>query len=464
MQRLVGYALNGKTNEKALPICHGPGDGGKSTLLNTINAMVGDYGLQASNDLLTGRSSHPTEVADLYGRRYVTNIETEEGRRLKESLVKQLTGGDRISARRMREDPWNFWPTHTLFMATNHRPEIRGTDNAIWNRVKIVPFTSPVPKHKQDRELADKLRNELPGILAWAVRGHMEWLQNGLQEPDEVKAATDSYRMDMDVLARFIDEECDTGAGCKVKTSLLYGRYKIWCEESGEQVMRSQDFSQSLQERGYSRGKSDGTRIYKGIQPSTNGSGTHGSDEIGNTQENLSRGIEQNHVPSSDPDWIPPVLLDFLRANPDGTAEDFNATHKEQVNPEVFTQARGMVGVEWEEEHCEEKDLAGVVRDKPHERTMLADGPQVAENSDTVRLDPDYPGYHDCNGEPVFPDDSDPEELEQIADAMRLYLMYHAPIDPYDAGFWAKELFEKGYGAFSEESVAGALQEHGDDL
>lgn len=274
VQRLMGYALNGKTNEKALPICHGPGDGGKSTLLNTVNAMCGDYGLQASNDLLTGRSSHPTEVADLYGRRFVTNIETEEGRRLKESLVKTLTGGDKISARRMHENPWNFWPSHTLFMATNHRPEIKGTDSAIWNRVKIVPFTYPVPKHKQDRELSDKLRTELPGILAWAVRGHMEWLQHGLQEPDEVKAATQSYRLDMDVLARFLDEECETGAGCKVSPSLLYGRYLQWCEESGEQASTKRAFGGSLQDRGFEQGKSGSSRYYKGLGIRNGTSGT----------------------------------------------------------------------------------------------------------------------------------------------------------------------------------------------
>ena len=235
----------------------------------------------------------------------MTNVETEEGRRLKESLVKQLTGGDRISARRMREDPWNFWPTHTLFMATNHRPEIKGTDNAIRNRIKPAPFELSIPKGQQDRKLPDKLRDELPGILAWAVQGHMEWLNNGLQEPEEVKAATNSYRNDMDTLARFIDEECETTAGLKVKSSTLYNRYRLWCEESGEQVMRSQDFSNSLQDRGYSRGKSNGDRVYKGIsvlsQPSTTGPGAHEADENHNSQENDPRENKQNRVPPSAP-------------------------------------------------------------------------------------------------------------------------------------------------------------------
>jgi phage/plasmid-associated DNA primase len=252
-----------------------------------------------------GRSSHPTEVADLHGRRLVTNVETEEGRRLKESLVKQLTGGDRISARRMREDPWNFWPTHTLFMATNHKPEIRGTDNAIWNRIKLIPFDVSIPKDRQDRELPEKLAKELPGILAWAVQGHTGWLRDGLQEPEEVKAATDSYRSDMDVLARFIDEECETGSGLKVRSSLLYNRYKLWCEESGEQIMRSQDFSNSLQDRGFSRVKSGGDRVFKGISVDSNPEppveGTHGAHENHKLQENLPRVNKQNHAPPSAP-------------------------------------------------------------------------------------------------------------------------------------------------------------------
>jgi len=205
----------------------------------------------------------------------------------------------------MREDPWNFWPTHTLFMATNHRPEIKGTDNAIWTRIKLIPFEVSIPKPQQDRELPDKLRNELPGILAWAVRGHKDWLRDGLQEPDEVKAATKSYRADMDVLARFVDEECETGAGLKVKSSTLYNRYKLWCEESGEKVVRSQDFSNSLQDRGYGRGRSNGERVYKGIavrsQPSTTTSGALGADENVKPQANDSRENKQNHVPPCAP-------------------------------------------------------------------------------------------------------------------------------------------------------------------
>jgi hypothetical protein len=113
-------------------------------------------------------------------------------------------------------------------MATNHRPEIKGTDNAIWNRIKLITFDVSIPKSQRDRELPERLRKELPGILAWAVQGQMEWLQDGLQEPEEVKAATNSYRKDMDTLARFIDEECETRAGLKGKSSLLYNRYKLW--------------------------------------------------------------------------------------------------------------------------------------------------------------------------------------------------------------------------------------------
>jgi putative DNA primase/helicase len=194
VQRAIGYALNGTTREHKLPVLHGTGGNGKSTLISIILEVFGDYGLQAADDLLmVKRGARPTEQADLFGRRFVANVETERDCRLSEALVKHLTGGDRIRARRMREDFWEFDPTHTLFLATNHRPEIRGTDHAIWRRIKLVPFDVTIPDKRQDTALLDKLREELPGVLAWAVRGHAAWLESGLGEPEEIRAATASY-------------------------------------------------------------------------------------------------------------------------------------------------------------------------------------------------------------------------------------------------------------------------------
>src|SRR5215204_462053 len=156
---------SGVVSEEVLVILHGSGDNGKTTLVNAILDTLGDYALQAAPELLLAkRGAHPTELTDLFGRRFVACSETDDGRRLAESLVKQLTGRDRIRARRMREDYWEFEPTHTVFLATNHRPEVRGTDHAIWRRIKLAPFEVTIPEAEQDKRLVEKLRKELPGI------------------------------------------------------------------------------------------------------------------------------------------------------------------------------------------------------------------------------------------------------------------------------------------------------------
>ena len=173
LQRAMGYGLTGVIREHVLFVLYGTGRNGKSTFLNTIMAMLGAYAMKASAELLMASKydRHPTEKADLHGRRLIAALETEQGRKLNEVLVKELTGGDPIRARRMREDFWEFWPTHKVFLATNHKPVITGTDHAIWERIRLIPFTVTIPRDRQDTMLADKLKAELAGILAWAVQG-----------------------------------------------------------------------------------------------------------------------------------------------------------------------------------------------------------------------------------------------------------------------------------------------------
>jgi P4 family phage/plasmid primase-like protien len=252
VQRAIGYAATGEVSEEVLVILYGVGANGKSTLVNAVIKALGDYAMQAAPDLLMAkRGSHPTELADLFGARFVASVEVEEGRRLAESLVKQLTGRDPIKARRMREDFWQFDPTHTVFLATNHRPEVRGTDHAIWRRIKLVPFEVTIPEEKQDKQLPAKLRNEQPGILAWIVRGCREWLHEGLGEPKEVKAATEGYRSEMDVLAAFISDRCVVNPKANVGATPLYNAYKDWCDESGENKLTQTKFGLRLKERGF---------------------------------------------------------------------------------------------------------------------------------------------------------------------------------------------------------------------
>lgn len=254
VQAAIGYAAIGENTEEVLPIFYGHGANGKSTLVNAVMEALGDYATQAAPDLLLAkRGAHPTELADLFGARFVASVETDDGRRLNEGLVKQLTGRDRIKARRMREDFWEFAPSHTVFLATNHRPEIRGTDHAIWRRIKLVPFGVTIPDAEQDKRLPKKLREELPAILSWIVRGALMYRKVGLPEAPEVKAATEGYRANMDVLAGWIEERCVVGEGVWCKFSTLYEDYRAWCEESNETTQRKRKFADLLTERGFEK-------------------------------------------------------------------------------------------------------------------------------------------------------------------------------------------------------------------
>jgi putative DNA primase/helicase len=263
LQRAIGYTLTGVIRDHLLLFLYGTGANGKTTLLNTLLAMLGEYGMQARSDLLLVRvtDSHPTEHADLFGKRFVTTVEIEHGRRLAESLMKQFTGGERIRARRMREDFWEFDPTHTIWMAANCKPVVRGQDVANWRRIKVVPFEVTIPTDEQDKALPEKLLHELPGILAWAVQGCLNWQQDGLQEPQEVTDATDAYRREQDTLGLFLRECCYLNTDVKVQSSLLLDAYEHW---SGEKI-RSNEFSGLLENRGYRKTAVNGRVFWCGI-------------------------------------------------------------------------------------------------------------------------------------------------------------------------------------------------------
>ena len=177
---------------------------------------------------------------------------------LAESLVKQLTGGESIRARRMRQDFWQFRPTHKLVLCTNHKPRIKGTDHAIWRRIRLIPFDVVIPDAEQDKNLADKLRKELPGILAWAVEGCRAWQAEGLGMPEAVQSATDEYRIGQDIYTAFIDERCVLGDHVECKASTLYGVFKKWCEDGGEHAPNNRRFGEALTERGFGRRRSGG--------------------------------------------------------------------------------------------------------------------------------------------------------------------------------------------------------------
>lgn len=268
VQRAVGYSMTADVSEQCMFINHGSGANGKSTFMGLIHAALGGYAMHTPVEtLMAKRNGIPNDVARLKGQRFVTASESEVGDRLAESRVKEMTGQDTISARFMRAEWFDFEPTHKLWLSTNHKPKIRGTDEAIWRRIRLIPFDVTVPKEERDKKLPEKLRAELPGIFAWCVRGVLEWQRTGLREPKPVQSATDSYRADMDVLGAFITEECNEQPDARVGVSELYEAYKEWARRNEEFVKDSREFSTHMQERGYEKRKSapNGSRQWHGI-------------------------------------------------------------------------------------------------------------------------------------------------------------------------------------------------------
>jgi putative DNA primase/helicase len=238
VQRLSGYFLTGCVNEDLVPIFHGDGSNGKTVYIETERAVMGkDYADAASPDLLLVKKGerHPTEIADLHGKRLMIAQETDDGRELNEALLKRLSGKDEIKGRRMREDLWAFPPTHKLVMCTNHRPAVKGQDHAIWRRLALVPFdvtfwradrgeTGP-EERRADLDLKDKLLTEKDGILSWMLVGCIDWQRHGMQIPKKVQVATEGYRTEQDSVARFIEDHCVTGPDYRVRASALYAAY-----------------------------------------------------------------------------------------------------------------------------------------------------------------------------------------------------------------------------------------------
>lgn len=267
IQRYLGYALLGTVAEHVLAILHGSGANGKGTLTNTVDYVLGDYAVTPDAELLAERSGnfHPTSSASLFGARLAVVQEFDEGRRLAEGTVKRLTGGDPIPARRMREDFWEFDPSHTFVLATNHKPVIRGTDEGIWRRLRLVPFDVVIPEHERDGHLGERLRLEADGILTWLVEGFRQWQTGGLAEPKQVKDATEKYRNESDNLARFIKEKCITNGMVSVNSSQLFSAWCAWCAAEKSEPGTQTAFSVLVEERGYRKTKSVGVMVFKGI-------------------------------------------------------------------------------------------------------------------------------------------------------------------------------------------------------
>ncbi|MGA4024426.1 phage/plasmid primase, P4 family [Ralstonia nicotianae] len=269
LQRMAGYALTGSTQEHALFFLYGTGANGKSVFVNTLATILGDYAVNAAMDTFmeTRADRHPTDMAGLRGARFVAAIETEQGRRWAESKVKNLTGGDKISARFMRQDFFEFFPQFKLFVAGNHKPAIRNIDEAMKRRLHLIPFTVTVPPERRDKNLQQKLLAERDGILAWAVQGCLDWQRLGrLDPPQQVLDATEEYFEAEDALGRWLDERCVREANAKSLTAELFNDWKQWAEAAGEFTGSQKRFADLLLTRGVEKWRNTaGLRGFRGI-------------------------------------------------------------------------------------------------------------------------------------------------------------------------------------------------------
>jgi P4 family phage/plasmid primase-like protien len=253
LQRAAGYALTGLTTEHKLLFLYGTGRNGKSVFLNTLTHLWADYARRAAAEtfLNSAIEKHSTGLAGLQGARLVAGSELPVGKTWDESVIKDLTGGDRMTARFMRGDFFDFDPQLTLMIAGNNQPSFRGVDEAIRARVVLVPFTVTIPPERRDKSLPDKLRAEGPEILRWAIEGAGQWLDKGLNVPAKVEAASTEYMDGEDTLGQFLIDETTTDPAGFVTTTDLHDRFKFWCERQGLHAWTLHTLRKELKSRGF---------------------------------------------------------------------------------------------------------------------------------------------------------------------------------------------------------------------
>ncbi len=274
VQRLCGYFLTGSTRNHVLPIAHGVGANGKTTFMRGLEAVLGDYARPAPAGMFELRrdSRDDQHVALLWGLRLVVGHETERGAELREAFVKNATGGDVLSGRRLYGEPFDFRPTHKLVLATNHRPRVRGTDLGIWRRILLVPFEARFTAEagNLDPDMLEKLVAELSGILNWMMDGAIEWWDQGLDPPAKVRTATEEYRKAEDLVQQFVDDRCDLDDAAATLSRELYGAFKLWCDGQGiRRPISQRALAEELKRLGVRPGKSAGRAELVGIRVKT---------------------------------------------------------------------------------------------------------------------------------------------------------------------------------------------------
>ncbi|MEU8316642.1 MULTISPECIES: phage/plasmid primase, P4 family [Actinomycetes] len=268
VQRMAGYSASGSVKWHVLPFLHGPGGNGKGVFLNVLRNLLGDYAATAPNAfLMAGGQRHETEIARLHGLRLVIASEVNQDAKFDEAKVKELTGGDGLTARFMRQDHFTFDPTHKLWLMGNHQPRVSAGGKSFWRRLRLIPFTRTPTEIIEDLDVL-LVAEEGPGILAWVVAGAVAVFRDGLNDPESVKAATAQYAAEEDALARFLDEACHVGGGLQVRTvtEVFRGAYEKWCRVEGEDPLPSRQLGRELKDRfNIIRKGSNGTYSYVNV-------------------------------------------------------------------------------------------------------------------------------------------------------------------------------------------------------
>jgi len=277
LQTAAGYSLTGLNKEQCVFFLYGGGANGKTTFVNAIAHVLGPHGWQAPTSLLVDRRDGiPNDLARLAGVRYVMVTEPEDRSRLNEAIVKSITGGDRVSARFLHKEFFEFVPACKIWLSTNHKPLISGVDHGIWRRIRLIPFLVAIPDDEQDKKLGAKLELEAPGILNWMVKGCLAWQANGLRVPLSIKMATDDYRSEMDILGNFLTDVCVEGDDLRVTKDQLFREYEIWCQANGEKPSSKRQLGYRLKERGLEEYRTSSDRGWSGISVSPEWRKHHG--------------------------------------------------------------------------------------------------------------------------------------------------------------------------------------------
>lgn len=268
LRRAIGYSLTSDTDEQCLFFLYGTGRNGKSTFIETLMALFGQYATKIKSSILMGRQSDSgaeQEKARLIGKRLVVSSELDEGQKFSETLIKDLTGNDLLTARELYGRTFTFKPFFKLWIYGNHKPTIRGTDDGIWRRFKVVPFDQTFSGEQCDPHLQQKLLKELPGIFTWALAGLVSYYEDGLGEPPEITQATAEYRKEMDAFGAFLDECCIIGPHYQVHVGDLYASYKDWAHDGEERVLSKRGFGMQMKKRGFAQAKTKYHRSWAGI-------------------------------------------------------------------------------------------------------------------------------------------------------------------------------------------------------